>query len=40
VKWIGYPEPWNTHLLSFSGYNAKNGVPKRPEEQIYDPNNL
>jgi hypothetical protein len=27
-------------LLSFSGYNAKKAVPKRPEEQIYDPNNL
>lgn len=40
VKWVGYPEPWNTHLLSYSGYNVKKGAPKRPEDQIYDPNNL
>ncbi len=36
VKWIGYPEPWTTHLTSFSGYNTKKAVPRKPEEQIFD----
>jgi prepilin-type N-terminal cleavage/methylation domain-containing protein len=40
VKWVGYPEPWNTHLLSYSGYNPKKVVPRKPEDQIFDPANL
>jgi prepilin-type N-terminal cleavage/methylation domain-containing protein len=40
VKWVGYPQPWNTHLLSFSGYNARKPVPKKPEDQIFDPASL
>ena len=40
VKWVRYPEPWTTHLLQYSGYNPKKPVPRRPEEQIFDPANL
>jgi prepilin-type N-terminal cleavage/methylation domain-containing protein/prepilin-type processing-associated H-X9-DG protein len=40
VKWHGYPEPHLTNLFNYSGYNAKKGVPKTPDERIYDPNNL
>ena len=40
VKWRGYPEPWNTDLVTFSGYNARKPVPKQPADQIFDPANL
>lgn len=40
VKWTGYPQPWLTYYYQFSGVNLKKGAPSRPDEQIYDPNNL
>jgi prepilin-type N-terminal cleavage/methylation domain-containing protein len=40
AKWRRYLEPWNTDLISYSGYNTKKAVPKHPEDQIFDPANL
>jgi prepilin-type N-terminal cleavage/methylation domain-containing protein len=40
VKWVRYPEPWNTDLLTYSGYNPRKAVPRQPAEQIYEPKNL
>jgi prepilin-type N-terminal cleavage/methylation domain-containing protein len=40
VKWVRWPEPWNTHLFQYSGYNTAKPVPRRPDEQIYNAANL